>query len=329
VPAAVISMGILRALRSGNILQNNAVQTAAVSGEGLVSGVIFTLPALLILGVWTRFSYLEATLIAGFGGILGVLFTIPLRPADHRPGAAVPRGRRHRRGAQGRRRRGRWTARAHPLGGGRRGGEDRLHRAQALGRDRAVRRLGHRRNSARGGRDHPGRGGWRGRSQGRRAVLRRDQRVARAARGRLHHRVQRRHGDLCWLGVEPLDRDAAVRHVRRRDHDHGGQGPHIALAQALQNAGAIKAASLYHLAVTRYLGVGGMLVGCVWSLYKLRKSLLGGITAGLEAYRKRRTGGGGAVRRTEHDMPMNVILILIGTSVIPLFLIFWHFTGSW
>src|SRR5262245_45773147 len=81
VPAAVISMGIFRALRTGNILQNNAVQTAAASGEGLAAGAIFTLPALIILGVWSRFSYLETTLIAGFGGILGVLFTIPLRRA--------------------------------------------------------------------------------------------------------------------------------------------------------------------------------------------------------------------------------------------------------
>src|SRR6185295_2368788 len=83
VPAAVISMGIMRALRTGNILQNNAVQTAAASGEGLASGAIFTLPALVILQVagWSRFSYVETTLIAGFGGILGVLFTIPLRRA--------------------------------------------------------------------------------------------------------------------------------------------------------------------------------------------------------------------------------------------------------
>src|SRR5438552_5945300 len=54
VPAAVISMGILRALRRGNILQNNGVQTAAASGEGLAAGVIFTLPALVILGTWMR-----------------------------------------------------------------------------------------------------------------------------------------------------------------------------------------------------------------------------------------------------------------------------------
>src|SRR6201995_3508421 len=86
VPAAVISMGILRALRSGNTLQNNAVQTAAASGEGLAAGVIFTLPALVLLKVWGDFSYLETTLIALFGGVLRVLFTIRLRPArilDH------------------------------------------------------------------------------------------------------------------------------------------------------------------------------------------------------------------------------------------------------
>ena len=55
-----------------------------------------------------------------------------------------------------------------------------------------------------------------------------------------------------------------------------------------------------------------MLVGGVWSLFKLRKSLLGGITAGLDAYKKRRARAGGAVPRTERDMPMNIILILIG-----------------
>ncbi len=57
------------------------MQTAAASGEGLAAGVIFTSPALVLLGTWGRFSYVETTLIAGFGGILGVLFTIPLRRA--------------------------------------------------------------------------------------------------------------------------------------------------------------------------------------------------------------------------------------------------------
>ena len=81
IPAAVISMALLRAFKHSNILENNIVQTAASAGESVSAGVIFTLPALVILGTWTRFNYLETTMIACFGGILGVLFTIPLRRA--------------------------------------------------------------------------------------------------------------------------------------------------------------------------------------------------------------------------------------------------------
>src|SRR6185295_3622601 len=102
----------------------------------------------------------------------------------------------------------------------------------------------------------------------------------------------------------------------------------VSLAQAVQGAEALGAARAYHTYATRFLGVGGMLVGGVWSLYKLRRSLLGGITAGLDAYKKRKDGGRDAVPRTERDMPMNIILVLIGVSVIPLFFIFWHFTAS-
>jgi len=81
IPAAVISMAVLRLFRRSNILENNIVQTAASAGESLAAGVIFTLPALLILGTWTSFDYWETTAIAGLGGLLGVLFTVPLRRA--------------------------------------------------------------------------------------------------------------------------------------------------------------------------------------------------------------------------------------------------------
>ena len=81
IPAAVISMAVLRLFRNHNILENNIVQTAAASGEGLAAGAIFTLPALIILGTWTSFDYWTTTVIAGIGGALGVLFTIPLRRA--------------------------------------------------------------------------------------------------------------------------------------------------------------------------------------------------------------------------------------------------------
>ena len=79
IPAAVISMGILRLFRNTNILENNIVQTSASAGESLAAGVIFTLPALIILGYWDVFEYWWVCVIAGLGGLLGVLFTVPLR----------------------------------------------------------------------------------------------------------------------------------------------------------------------------------------------------------------------------------------------------------
>lgn len=81
IPAAVASMAILRLFRQSNILENNIVQTAASSGEALAAGVIFTIPALLLVGYWSVFDYWQTVLIATVGGLLGVLFTIPLRRA--------------------------------------------------------------------------------------------------------------------------------------------------------------------------------------------------------------------------------------------------------
>ncbi len=81
IPAAVISMAILKLFRNSNVLENNMVQTAASAGESLAAGVIFTIPALIIMGYWEEFNYWETTLIAMTGGILGILFTIPLRNA--------------------------------------------------------------------------------------------------------------------------------------------------------------------------------------------------------------------------------------------------------
>ncbi len=79
IPAAVVSMAVLGLFRRSNILENNAVQTAASAGEALACGAIFTMPALVLMGYWETFDYWETTIIAAAGGVLGVLFTIPLR----------------------------------------------------------------------------------------------------------------------------------------------------------------------------------------------------------------------------------------------------------
>ena len=79
IPAAVLSMAVLGLFKRSNILEHNIVQTAASAGESLAAGVIFTLPALLILNYWNVFDYWWVSVIAGVGGLLGVMYTIPLR----------------------------------------------------------------------------------------------------------------------------------------------------------------------------------------------------------------------------------------------------------
>jgi putative OPT family oligopeptide transporter len=80
IPAAVISMAILRAFRAGTIQENNIVQTVA-SAAGTISAVIFALPGLLMVGWWTGFPFWPSFWICMVGGTLGVMFTIPLRRA--------------------------------------------------------------------------------------------------------------------------------------------------------------------------------------------------------------------------------------------------------
>src|SRR6185295_12812675 len=282
----VISMAIFKLLRTGNILQNNAVQTAAASGEGLAAGVIFTLPALVILKTWTEFSYLETTLIAGFGGILGVLFTIPLRrsliidqPLQFPEGVA--------------------TAEVLKAGASGGGGVGLLVIGGLVG---AIVKVG---------------------SSGLRLWAESVEYVkwigggGTAAKASVGGSLAATKGTPFYFGLNASPALLAVgyivgfnvaavifagavmnRWVAMPLFAHFGDlssivvnpDNHTTLAQALDGASASDAAGLIHGRVTRYLGVGGMLVGGMWSLFKLRKSLLGGITAGLDAYKAARGG---------------------------------------
>ena len=80
IPAAVIAMGIYKGfLKTDSVHQSNIVQTMASAGESLAAGIIFTLPALVIIGAWKNFEFWPTTLISISGGLLGIIFMIPLR----------------------------------------------------------------------------------------------------------------------------------------------------------------------------------------------------------------------------------------------------------
>ena len=80
IPAAVISMALLRGFKDATVQENNIVQTVA-SAAGTLSSIIFVLPGLIMIGWWTGFPFWISFLICALGGILGVMYSIPLRRA--------------------------------------------------------------------------------------------------------------------------------------------------------------------------------------------------------------------------------------------------------
>lgn len=87
IPAAVLSMGILSLFKNSSIKENNLVQTSASAGESLAAGIIFTIPALILISSedgfsgWEKFNFSKIFLFSLIGGAMGIFFTIPLRRA--------------------------------------------------------------------------------------------------------------------------------------------------------------------------------------------------------------------------------------------------------
>jgi putative OPT family oligopeptide transporter len=284
IPAAVVSMGVLRLFRRSNILENNIVQTAASAGESLAAGVIFTLPALVIMGTWDSFSFKWVAIIAGFGGVLGVLFTIPLRRSLIVEGKLkFPEG----------------IATAEVLETGQEGGKGVLCIAKAAVASGLFKvgagALGLWPEAVEGAKAIGGSIAYFG-SNLSPALLSVGYIVG------LNIAVLIFIGGFCnWLIAIPIC--AAL------------QGRPAEAETAVEWAHQIWSSQ------TRYIGVGGMLVGGLWTIFHMRTSLLSGITSGLKAYRNM-AGGRAKVARTERDMPMKWILVLIIGSVVPLFLLY-------
>jgi putative OPT family oligopeptide transporter len=289
IPAAVISMAVLRMFQQSNILENNIVQTAASAGESLAAGVIFTIPALIILGTWTDFNYWEVTMIAGFGGLLGVLFTIPLRRA-----LIVEKPLRFPEG----------VATAEVLKVGEQGGSGVVYIAWAalIG---GLFKLG-----STGLRLWSDLAATAGRVGGSVAYVGTNLSPALVAVGYI---VGLNIAVLIFLGGA-LNWWVAI--------------PILSSMGAGAGLGAEDAANTIWATQTRYLGVGAMAVGGLWALIQLRKSLVSGVRSGLAAYREGRKGGASTTERTDRDAPMHWVLIALVLAVVPLFFIFEYFTGS-
>ena len=297
IPAAVVSMGVLRLLGGGTILENNIVQTGASAGSSIAAGVIFTIPALVLLGYWDDFRYSWVLAIAGLGGLLGVLFSVPLRRTmiveDPLP---FPEGK----------------AAAEVLKAGEHPGPG----LKILGLAAAIGGLV--KLAAGSGLrmipDVAAGSGYLGRYLG---YLGTNLSPALLGVGYivgLNIGIVVVSGSIfSWQLAIPL-------------YDMFFHGTDPALAAAVAGQDAETTAFAIWNAKIRYLGVGAMLIGGVWTLFSLRKSLVSGIRSGIAATRK---GADADIPETERDLPMKWMLVALVLFVLPLLALYQAIVGAW
>ncbi len=297
IPAAVISMAILRMFKNSNILENNIVQTAASAGESLAAGVIFTLPALILLGYWNVFDYWWVTAIAGLGGLLGVLFTIPLRRSlIVEQQLAFPEGKA--------------TAEVLKVGEDPASGVKFLATAAIAGALVKFCATGLKL--------------WTGTAQAARYLGQGT--IAYAGINLSPALISVGFivglnisilifigGAISWYLAIPVFSAFFL------DTSPDLAAMHAAGTSAEDLAGAIWSRQV------RYLGVGAMVVGGVWALISMRGSLVDGIKSGMAQYR---AGASAETAHTDQDMPMNYVLMGIALFVIPIFLLYQNIVGN-
>ena len=297
IPAAVISMAVLRLWRNSNILENNMVQTIASAGESLAAGVIFTIPALVLLGYWRVFDYWWVTVIAGLGGLLGVLFTIPLRRAlIVEQQLAYPEG----------------TATAEVLKVGDAPGRGALQLAFAALLGAAVKFA------------ETGLRLWPGTAQG--ATYVGGSTIAYVGTNLSPALLGVGYiiglniaalvfigGALSWYVAIPIYSTWFL------DSNPGLAAQFAAGIPATDLAGAIWATEI------RYLGVGAMLIGGLWALLKLRKSIWSGISTSLRATPLRDAP---VLDHRDQDVPLRFVLGGIVLFVLPIAALYYAIVGT-
>jgi len=297
IPAAVVSMGVLRLFGGGTILENNIVQTGASAGSSIAAGVIFTIPALVILGYWDTFQYWWVFAIAGLGGLLGVIFSVPLRRSlivDQ--GLAFPEGK----------------AAAEVLKTGENPGQGLKTLGVAalfggfakLGAESGLRLFPDAAASA----AYVGKG-----------IAYFGTNLSPALLG-VGYIVGLNIGIVVLLGsIIGWNIAIPIYSTFFLENDP-------VLSARVAGASAEAAAGMIWSAQIRYLGVGAMLIGGIWTLISLRNSLFSGIKSGFAATR---AGSTTVIAHTERDIPMKFIAIGLVVFTLPLLALYQSIVGLW
>lgn len=271
IPSAVLGMAAYRMLGRREVLGANIVQTLASSGESLAAGAIFTVPALVLVGAWQDFRFWPTTLIAMTGGLLGIAFMVPLRRLliVESPQLTYPEG----------------VACAEVLrsgAGGAKGGVAWLVKGFALGG--GFKLLSSGLGLVNGTLEGAARLG------GRIFFLGSDLSPALLSVGFITGLGVASQvflgGALAWLLGLPLLRPGAG----------------LAAAAPLDAAWGLWSGQI------RYLGVGAMVAGGLWSIFSIRKGIFQGLGSLLLSYRRESAA---RPARTEADMPGRVLLVLL------------------
>lgn len=324
IPAAAVSMGVLRGFRRSNILENNLVQTSASAGESLVAGIIFTIPALVIMGAWDGYKYWTLVAIAITGGILGVAFTIPLRRA-----LIVESQLRFPEGVA--------TAEVLKTGGietdrSIEKPKDDKDDAAALGFRRLLQAAG----IGAGFKLVEAGFGWLAGAvavtrsfAGGKLLLTGNITLSPALVG-VGYIVGLNIAVLVFLGGVIGTVVGVPLNWAFNSHNimvGAGIDPTTAWADLTSTDWGNLAGQSWQ--DCRRIGVGAMIVGGVWSLISLAKPLLAGVKASLAAYKASKSGSGAKLLRTELDTPINFVAMVAAAGMIPVFGIFYHVLGDY
>ena len=294
IPAAVMSMAVLSLFKRSNILEHNIVQTAASAGESLAAGVIFTLPALLMLNFWNVFDYWWVSIIALVGGLLGVLYTIPLRHSlIVSENLAFPEGQA--------------TAQVLKAGQERGGEVSFLLLGAALGALAKICETGLK--------------VWEGIAQwatrvGGDGIAYVGSNLSPALVG-VGYIVGINIASLVLLGGL-FSWNVALPVFGAYYLDNYPQ-----LAAAAADMPAADAAFAIWSTQIRYLGVGAMIVGGLWALLSLRGSLVDAFRRGFG-----KTGTDVAVAETDRDTPMRIVVIGVGCMALLMWAIYYNVVDS-
>lgn len=281
IPAAVISMAILRGiLKRGTILENNIVQTIASSGQAVAAGLIFTIPALIIVGAWTDFHFWPTAIMGICGVLLGVIFMIPLRKVliVEEKELTYPEG----------------VACGEVLIAGEKGGTRFKPIFTGIAVGGLFKFIGSGLNMLKGTIE------WATGLGGRSIYFGSDVSMALVAVGYI---INLDVAFLVFLGGF-LGWSVAI--------------PLLGVPVGMENAPMLDIAWELWSAKIRYIGVGSMLVGGVWSIISMRSGIAKGITHISKSFNKTEAA---KVKRTERDMSIvSILVIFLLTITIMVFL---------